>query len=347
MRPSAPLPRALALLAIGVTAAACRRQPSPPPPAASASGTASAPVASAPVASASATPDPSAARPAAAAPPAEKADPSRYAWLTDASRSAVPAVTTLAEAIPAPPGWDRVAAPVGSFAAWLRDLPLAAPGTPVKSWRGEEVFGGDEEYVQAVLAIDVGKADLQQSADVILRFDAEWRWSQGKRDMAYLAATKDPLPYASYVQGKRVLAQGPHLYWVKQREPTDPNDRGAFRDYLDTVFIWANSTAVRMQSDPVPAKELAPGDFFLQRDKTGHALVVLDVVAKPSGEQLALLGQALTEAMNIHVLRPGRGTAWFSLNPPEPLLTPHTKAFAWTDLRRLRPVTPDAAAAGE
>jgi len=252
-------------------------------------------------------------------------------------------VTTLAETVPTPPGWERVAAPAGSFAAWLRDLPLAAPGTPVKSWRGEEVFAGDEEYVQAVIAIDVGKADLQQSADVILRFDAEWRWSQGKRDMTYLAATKDALPYASYVLGKRVLAQGPHLYWVKQREPSDPDDRGAFRDFLDTVFIWANSTAVRMQSDPVAAKDLLPGDFFLQRDKSGHALVVLDVVAKPSGERLALVAQALTEAMNIHVLRPGRGTAWFSLNPPEPLLTPHTKEFAWADLRRLRPVAADTA----
>jgi len=340
MRPSIPLARSLSVIATSLAAAACPSRPSAPPPPASASAATRAPAAST---SARPTPSASAASPAASAAPAAKADAARYSWLADSSRSTVPAATTLVDAIPTPPGWERVPAAAGSFAAWLRELPLAAPGTPVKSWRGEEVFAGDEEYVQAVVAIDVGKADLQQSADVIIRFDAEWQWSLGRRDMTYLAATKDPLPYASYVQGKRVLAQGPHIYWVKQRDPTDPNDRGAFRDFLDTVFIWANSTAVRMQSDPVEAKDLVPGDFFLQRDKTGHALVVLDVVTKPSGERLALVAQALTEAMSIHVLRPGRGTAWFSLNPPEPLLTPHTKEFAWADLRRLRRVEADAA----
>ncbi|MBN2193282.1 MAG: hypothetical protein JW751_10740 [Polyangiaceae bacterium] len=322
---------------VATVATACREKPPGPAPAASAIGSTSAP--SAPSASAPATPAPSATPSASTG-----ADPGRYAWLADPSRTGVPAAATLASAIPTPPGWERIAVPPQSFSAWLRDLPLAAPGTPVKNWRGDEVYPGNEEYVQAVVAIDVGKGDLQQSSDVILRLHAEWQWWQGKRDMTYLAATKDSMSYADYCSGKRPLAQGPHIYWVKQRDPNDPNDRGAFRDFLDVVFMWANSTAVRMQSEVVAPADLAPGDFFLQRDKSGHAVVILDVVAKPSGDRLALLGQALTPAMNIHVLRPGRGTAWFSLRPTEPLLTPHNKEFAWSDLRRLRTSAGDAKA---
>lgn len=312
------------LLLVPLLGGACSK-PAPPAPAPEPEP-ASKPSASA----AASTPAPATRPPEAAAP-----DPKRYAWLQDKGRPMPAATRSLASATPAPPGYSRVAAEAGTFAAWLRDLPLAAPKTPVTDWRGEQVHAGDNDYVEAVVAIDVGKADLQQSSDVILRLQAEWLWSTGRRDATYLAATKDPMSFASYTEGKRVLAQGPHLYWVKNAKPNEPNDHAAFRDFLDVAFTWANSTAVRMQSTPVAAKDVRAGDFFLQPSKGGFVVVVLDIAERPTGERVALLGQCLYPAMSIYVARQGRATPWFSLRAPDPILTMHTNELDWKDLRRL------------
>jgi hypothetical protein len=286
-----------------------------------------------------------------AAPPAEKKvsepksvapDPKRYAWLGDKDRPMPAAKSTLAASVPTPPGYQRVQLEPGSFAAWLRDLPVAAPNTPVVDFRGNEVHPGNDDYVQAVIAIDPGKKNLQQSTDVILRLQAEWLWSQGRRDHTYKSATKDLLPFQAYSEGKRLLARAGHLYWVKKKDPNEPNDRAAFRDYLDVIFTWVNSSAIRMQSDKVDPKDIQPGDFFLQRGKGGYAVVILDIAEKPSGQRVALLGQSLYPAMNIYIARPGRATPWFSLRAPDPILTAHTKELKWADLRRLQVLASEA-----
>jgi hypothetical protein len=208
-------------------------------------------------------------------------------------------------------------------------------------FRGREVHPGNDDYVEAVIAIDAGKKNLQQSTDVILRFQSEWLWSQGRRDLTYKSATKDMLPFSSYCEGKRPLAQAGHLYWVKKKSPNEPDDRQSFREFLNVVFTWVNSSAIRMQSETVDAKDIKPGDFFLQRRKGGYSVVVLDIAEKPSGQRVALLGQSLYPAMSIYVARLGRATPWFSLRPPDPILTAHTKELKWSDLRRLEVLSPE------
>lgn len=296
--------------------------------------TSSAPVASAPAPRAS-----QAATSASAAPPAApaKPDPELYAWLADKSRDMPPAVDTLLSRFKTPPGYKRVHEAPGSFGAWLRTLPLAAKGTPVKSYKGAVIYPAGEKYVAAVVAIDVGKADLQQSTDVVLRLDAEWRWSKGDRDMSYQGATGLDMPLSRYLKGERIVAQGRNVFWAPRSKPAKP-DHAVFRNYLDAVFTWANSTSLSKQGTKVEPADIQPGDFFVHQGKPGHAVVVLDIASKPSGQKLALLGQALNPAENIHVLRPGVGTAWFSLHAERPLLTPHTDEFPWDGLRRLEKV---------
>ncbi len=328
MRIRSKLATALICCCLALEGASCKK---PPPVDAEPSAAPSATVSAAP---SSEQPDKK--------PRAVQPDPSRYLWLADKDVDMPAAKSTLSASIPAPPGYQRVEVEPDSFAAWLRDLPVAAPGTPVVDFRGDQVYPANDDYVQAVVAIDVGKKDLQQSTDVILRLEAEWRWAQGQRNHAYTSATKDLLPYPAYSEGKRVVAQAGHLFWVKQKQPTKLDDHAAFRDYLDVVFIWANSTAVRMQSDTVDPKDVQAGDFFMQRGKGGYSVVILDIAAKPSGERVALLGQSLYPAMSIYVARLGPATSWFSLRPPDPILTAHTKDLKWSDLRRLQSLKADA-----
>ena len=92
-----------------------------------------------------------------------------YPWL-DGTNSAVPAaVATLEERFPTEKGFTRVRLERHSFGAFLRNLPLAAPNTPVLSYRGDVIREVNHPNVAAVVAIDVGTRDLQQCADAVIR----------------------------------------------------------------------------------------------------------------------------------------------------------------------------------
>ncbi|MEO6599257.1 MAG: DUF4846 domain-containing protein [Polyangiaceae bacterium] len=264
-------------------------------------------------------------------------DPRRYRWLGADNLKFPAAVDSLEARFATPPGYARVAVTPGSFAEWLRGLPLAAVGTPVLSHTGDTVFAGDDAYVASVVAIDVGAGDLQQSADAVLRLHGEWLWASDQQSaISYKSTTKLDMPFSRWAKGQRLLAAGPNMGWVVTGKPKDPtyND---FRQYIDAVMLWSNNVSLAMRATRVeePA-QLSAGDFFLQTRGKGHAILVLDVAQKPTGERVALLGQSLqSPAQSIHVMRLGPATAWFSMRPPNPVLTPRADEFLWTDLMRL------------
>jgi hypothetical protein len=298
--------------------------------------------ASASVRDISAAAPPSAAASAEPKPAAKSSEPlrpaaDRYAWLASEAGKALQVDGSLESRISPPPGYARVRVEPGSFSEWLRGLPLAPGGTPVTAHDGSAIRGADDDYVAAVVAIDVGGGDLQQSADVILRLHAEWLWSRGEKSaISYRGANKLAMPLSRWEKGQRLVAGGPTaVYWAVKTKPK-PADYVEFRRFLDAVFTWANSTSLAQRSERVEQPEaLAPGDFFLHARAPGHVAIVLDVAEKPSGERVALLGQGLNPAQSVHVLRPGRATPWFSLRPGLPIVTPYTREFGWDELRRL------------
>ena len=130
------------------------------------------------------------------------------------------------------------------------------------------------------------------------------------------------MPLSRWEEGQRLIPSGPNVFWVLKGKPAEV-DHAEFRKYLDAVFNWANSTSLAPRSTPLEnPKDLVAGDFFLQSGEPNRVAVVLDVANKPSGERVALLGQARNPAESIHVVRPGKATPWFSVRPPVPVLTP-------------------------
>jgi hypothetical protein len=293
----------------------------------------------APSPSPSASPSAAASAQAAAAP--FVADTQRYAWLAD-DRDFPKPNASLEQRFPTPPGYKRVKVEAGSFAEWLRGLPMAPEGTPAKSYDGKETLAADDDYLAGVVAIDTGNPDLQQSSDVIIRLHAEYLWSRGEKDkISYLSATKLSMPFSRWEKGQRLIPQGPNVFWVVKGKPSEV-DHPEFRKYLDAVFNWANSTSLSPRSTPVEApKDLLAGDFFLQTSEPNHVAVILDVAEKPSGERVALLGQARNPAESIHVMRPGKATPWFSVRPPVPVMTAHSKQLDWGQLRRMTTASGD------
>jgi hypothetical protein len=230
-----------------------------------------------------------------------------------------------------------------SFGAWLRALPLAADGTDVRSFRGALVREAGHPNVAAVAALDVGKEDVQQCADSIVRLHAEWRWWRGDRAATYRAASGVAMPFGRWARGERPRPDGRSLRWAPAAAaPRDDYD--AYRAFLTEVFRYANTGSLAVQASPVPRGELRPGDFFVSPGAPGHAVLVVDVAADRAGRRAALLGQGFMPAQTFHLLRPdpsaaaAPASAWFALDPEAPgVVTPFWPAFPWSSLRRLAP----------
>lgn len=217
-----------------------------------------------------------------------------------------------------PQGAQRLAAQPGSFAQFLRQLPLRPPSTPVLLFNGQSKRNQDVHA--AVLDIDTGSRDLQQCADAVMRLRGEFLWSQARSQQACF-----------------VSAAGKKLQFGGGGYP-------AFRRWMDTVFTWANTGSLRKQMVPVkePAKA-EPGDVFIVGAggglPFGHAVLVLDVAQDSAGQRWLLLGQSYMPAQDIHVLKntehPQKG-AWFAARADGGMDTPEW-TFPAGSLRRFGP----------
>lgn len=268
-------------------------------------------------------------------PPASAAAPSLtpYPWHADPSIDAAAATDSLRQRFAPPPGFARVDVPDGSFGHWLRHLPLAAPGTPVRSFTGALHLPADHRNIAAVTTLDIGARDLQQCADAIMRLHAEWLWQQGRADEASYPSGGGPIPWKRYVAGGYPALSGNTFVW-KSRGPRK-SDHATYRKYLDAVFSWANTVALEQKTRVVEREQLRPGDFFVLAGNPGHSVLVLDIAENAKGERRALLGQSFMPAQSFQVLRPNKTAVWFSLSDEEGVKTPFWRRFPWTSARRL------------
>ena len=269
-----------------------------------------------------------------AAGPAASLERASYPWLQDSTASFPAPVEPLQARFPEPAGFRRVELPAGSFGAWLRGLPLAEPSAPVLTHKGAVLREASHPAIAAVAALDIGTGDLQQCADSILRLHAEWRWSQGDRQMSYRAASGTSLPYARWAAGERVEASGNTLLWRTTGAPSQ--EHRSFRKYLDMVFNWANTGALARDAQPSTLEQLRPGDFFVLPGNPGHAVLVLDLARAADGRRVVLLGQGFMPAQSFHILRDSKGSPWFAVEPERGSIeTPFWAPFPWSSLRRL------------
>ncbi|MBX3187980.1 MAG: hypothetical protein KF819_13235 [Labilithrix sp.] len=253
----------------------------------------------------------------------------------DARPSTPSAGRTVASRFEVPPGFRRVDAEPGSFAAFSRRLPMKPPGAPVVDYRGRTLHA-DHDGVAGVVDIDVGTRDLQQCADAVIRMNAEWRYDRGERDVTYRAASGTTLSYRAWLAGDRaVLASGA----LSPRRAASPraDSHAAYREWLDEVFTWANTASLERDGVRVALARVAPGDFFVEKGvPIGHAVLVLDVAKDASGKTALLLGQSFMPAQSFHVLRPSRRAAWFVVDETTTeVATPFWTPFAVGSLRRL------------
>ena len=101
-----------------------------------------------------------------------------------------------------PEGFHQVAVQPGSFGAYLQSLPLKPAGTHTLTYKGA-VAATDVETA-AVVDISVGREDLQQCADVVMRLRGEYLYSQKRyNDISFKFVSGFKCDYIHYANGYR------------------------------------------------------------------------------------------------------------------------------------------------
>lgn len=232
-----------------------------------------------------------------------------------------PAGTRVSDRILLPEGYERIADARHSFAAYLRGLKLKPHGVPVRLYNGQ--LKARQDVHCAVVDVPVGKQDLQQCADAVMRLRGEYLFGEKRYTDIHFNFLADGKPHAY-----ESFAKGRHDY-------------PRFVQYMESVFRSANTASLLEELRPVARLEdMRPGDVFIQKGNPyGHAEIILDVaVNRKTGRKIFLLAQSYMPAQDIQILVNPRNpelSPWYELNAKSPISTPEWQFFP-EDLRRFR-----------
>lgn len=208
-----------------------------------------------------------------------------------AAASAQPAWSKVSD-IPPPQGCRRQALAPGSYADWLRGMPLKPDGS-ILSHAGDTVSPG----FYRVLAVSglplMFRDDLEQCADWCFRLWAEYHRESGKTDRLYLF---------NYGGQRKLFAKSGKT----------------FRGFLRWAMSNANSFSLKSGCAAADTAQMLPGDMLVQnRDGgIGHVSVIMDAAQDSAGGKYYLVGYGFMPAQEFHLERAGADLGrdgWFSL----------------------------------
>ena len=214
-----------------------------------------------------------------------------------------PVPNNLAARIPAQQGYKRVEVAEGSFAHFLRNLPLKPAGSDLHYHTGQVK---ERKYAGAVVDMDFGKNSNEQCADAIIFLRASYLWKTRQyAKISFCFTNGFKAEYAKWAQGYRIRNNNA---WVKTQKADYSYQ--SFRKYLHLVFQYAGTASLSQELKPIGrcwATDIQAGDVIIKGGFPGHAEMVVDVAENDKGERIVLLAQSFMPAQEIEVF-----PQWFS-----------------------------------
>ncbi|MCR4664166.1 MAG: DUF4846 domain-containing protein [Paludibacteraceae bacterium] len=200
--------------------------------------------------------------------------------------------------LPLPVGYERVPAEKGSYAEYLRSLPLKPRGAKVYLHNSDRL--ARMQWLSAAVVDMPTLSNDEQCADVCMRLRAEYLYSAGKYNQICF----------TNVNGKKM-------------QYTGGKNRNAFEKYMRNVYGYCNTNSLVSSLPGRDFKDIHIGDVFVYghrkvagKNRYGHAVMVADMaVNKLTGKKIFIIVEGNTPARNIHVLRtqnPFRNP-WFTM----------------------------------
>ena len=239
---------------------------------------------------------------------------------------------TIKERFDPPEGFTRETHANNSFQYYLQNLPLKPADTKVKYFDGRAKLASD--VYTAVVDMDIGKKNLQQCADAVMRLRAEHLYHQKKYDQIHFNFTNGfNAIYENWRKGKRIKVAGNKVNWTNGGTAT--NDYNSFLKYMEKVFMYAGTLSLSQELKSKPIEKLSIGDIFIQGGSPGHAIIVVDKAVNNAGKVVFMLAQSYMPAQDIQILQNPNNrklSPWYDLDFGEMLDTPEWR-FSKNDLK--------------
>jgi hypothetical protein len=216
------------------------------------------------------------------------------------------------------PGFESEKTEKGSFGEYLTQLPLKKIGSTVRYFDGS--IKTKPEVYYAVVDLPIGKKDLHQCADAVMRLRAEYLFYTKKYEKIHFNFLSDGKPrfFKTYAKGK--------------------TDYATFWNYMEYIFQYANTASLKKELKKVKQiEEIQIGDVFIvSGNPYGHAEIIVDLARNPkTGQKIFLLAQSYMPAQELQILKnnenPGL-SPWFEAKEGS-LVTPEW-TFESSDLYR-------------
>lgn len=218
---------------------------------------------------------------------------------------------------------ERISAEPNSFGEFLRDLPLKPHKSSVKYFDGD-LKRNNNTYV-GVVDLPIGKRDLHQCADAIMRLRADYLRAQKRYDEIKFSFNNGFVAeYSKWKEGYRISYNGNSFSWKKKTEPSDSDE--SYWKYLEYVFSFAGTWSLEKELNSVSNNDMEIGDIFIHGGAPGHAVIVVDMIEdKSNGEKYFMLAQSYMPAQEVQILvnpNDGEISPWYSSEIGNVLKTP-------------------------
>ena len=231
-----------------------------------------------------------------------------------------------------PINYSREKKTLNTFANYLQNLPLKSNEAEVKLYDGriKKNYG----VYDAVVNFELGRKNLHQCADAVMRLKAEFLWEQKRYNEIHFNFTNGfQVDYSEWMKGRRIIVNGNKTYWSNRNAPS--NSYTDFWKYMEIIFSYAGTLSLSKELASKNIKDLKIGDVFIQGGSPGHAVIVVDLAINDKGEKMFLLAQSYMPAQEIQILKNPNNqniSPWYSLGKSTILNTPEW-TFSDTDLK--------------
>src|SRR5664279_1354634 len=168
------------------------------------------------------------------------------------------------------PDFQTLKYPTDSWYSFLQHLP--AEDQPIVDYKGNPVSNPNKGF--RILTYDVGRADLQQCADALMRIRAEFLFSRKKyEEIGFHFCSGIYYPWTDYLRGKRPLMKGNNQV-VVQTSAILQASHNTLREYLDIVYAYANT--VSLCRELKQTDRLETGTVIIYPGNPGHCCMIID-----------------------------------------------------------------------
>lgn len=219
-----------------------------------------------------------------------------------------------------PKGYTRLAVDKSSFGFYLQHLPLKPKESKVKYYNG--AIKNDDVYL-GVVDLYIGKKDLHQCADAVMRLRADYFFEQKQYEKIHFNFTNGfRVEYSKWRQGYTIGIKGNKTFWVKNGKANDSFEN--YWKYLETIFQYAGTASLDKELKSIALNDMQIGDVFIKGGFPGHAVIVVDMAINASKEKVFMLAQSYMPAQELQILRnpDNLNSPWFTLKNTATIETP-------------------------